>query len=176
VFRAVGKRFPKCCPVILGILLLSPSPAWAHKLNLFAHVEGATIQGKAYFSGGTAAQGVKVVAFDPAGKELGQTTTDTEGKFTMKPGGRCDHRLVVRTDDGHAAEFTVPAAELPEGDAVRANDNIDALTQQVVRLREDLNEYEQRLRFRDVLGGIGYIVGVSGVAFYFLGARRNRHG
>ena len=47
-----------------------------------------------------------------------------------------------------------------------------AVREQVRPLREQLEGYEERTRFRDVLGGIGYIVGATGLAFYFLGARR----
>jgi nickel transport protein len=32
-------------------------------------------------------------------------------------------------------------------------------------LQEKLNEYEQRIRFRDILGGIGFIVGFVGLAY-----------
>ena len=146
---------------LLVVLLLCPAQAWAHKLNVFAHVEGRTIHGAAYFGSGTAAQGVSVVAFDSAGKELGRTTTDSQGLFSLEAHRRCDHRLVVETADGHGAEYTIPAAELPAdlpagkvsampakstagpiaatsgataGDETAAK--LDALHAEVVRLRE----------------------------------------
>jgi nickel transport protein len=50
---------------------------------------------------------------------------------------------------------------------------INALHNQIVQLRKDLNAAENRLRFRDILGGIGFILGLSGAAFYFLGSRRH---
>jgi len=39
-------------------------------------------------------------------------------------------------------------------------------------LRRQIEQYEEKTRWRDVLGGIGYILGLTGAAFYFLGARR----
>ena len=41
-------------------------------------------------------------------------------------------------------------------------------------LQEQLNEYEHRLRFRDILGGIGFIVGIIGAAYgyYYRGLLR----
>ncbi len=39
-------------------------------------------------------------------------------------------------------------------------------------LARELKEFKEEVRFRDVLGGIGYIVGLAGLAFYFLGVRR----
>ena len=50
------------------------------------------------------------------------------------------------------------------------------LTAELAALRRELRQYEQRIRLRDVLGGIGYIVGMAGVAFYFLGVRRRQSG
>jgi len=46
---------------------------------------------------------------------------------------------------------------------------IDALGQQIRQLQRQVEEYEQRTRLRDVLGGIGFILGLAGIAFYFLG-------
>ena len=188
---------------LLVVLLLCPAPAWAHKLNVFAHVEGRTIRGTAYFGSGTAAQGVSVVAFDPAGNELGRTTTDSQGLFSLEAHKRCDHRLVVETADGHGAEYTISAAELPAdlpagagsampkakttagpiattaGRRFRQRNRKEARRPARVRSCDSasrLDKYEQRIRFRDLLGGIGFILGISGIAFYFLGAKRNRHG
>ena len=53
-------------------------------------------------------------------------------------------------------------------------EKVDNLTRQITELRKQINRYEERKRFHDVLGGIGYIVGLSGLAFYFLGVRRKQ--
>ncbi|MHB1033192.1 MAG: hypothetical protein ACYC35_04120 [Pirellulales bacterium] len=45
---------------------------------------------------------------------------------------------------------------------------------QIAPLRKELNDYEQQIRFRDILGGIGYIFGVMGLVFYFLGSARKK--
>ena len=49
---------------------------------------------------------------------------------------------------------------------------VDALGRQVTELRKDLDGFKNELRIQDVLGGIGYILGLMGLAFYFLGLRR----
>jgi hypothetical protein len=46
------------------------------------------------------------------------------------------------------------------------------LRRQVVGLRRDLSHWRDELRFQDILGSIGYIVGVTGLLFYFLGIRQ----
>jgi nickel transport protein len=195
------------CPLpaaLLVLVALVPAPAYAHKLNVFASVEGKTIQGKVYFSGGTPAQNVAVTAISPTGKQIGQTKTDEEGRFSIEARFRCDYRLLADTGDGHGGEYiltasvlpkdlpTLPANETREGDVKqppveRANaeptsvqtlsaDQFERLHAEIVRLEQQLNAYEDRMRITDILGGIGYIVGITGAAYYYLGARRKRPG
>jgi nickel transport protein len=52
------------------------------------------------------------------------------------------------------------------------HEEIEALARQIVALRTELNRYNDRIGLRDYLGGIGYILGIMGVVFYFLGVRR----
>lgn len=195
---------------------LCPAPAFAHKLNLFAYVEGRTLHGEAYLRGGDPVRGAAVTVFDAEGRKLGDATTDEEGKFTFDAQFGCDHKLVVDAGAGHCAEYTVPADELPgdlpppgaggqtpaetpvppaepPGEPPAEQDvptlpadrpatappgeesletRVEALTRQIVQLRKQLDDYEQKTRWHDVLGGIGYILGLMGVAFYFLGVKR----
>ena len=48
------------------------------------------------------------------------------------------------------------------------------VSRHVTPLREQLNAYEDRLRWRDVLGGIGYILGLTGLAAAFSTHRRRQ--
>ncbi len=96
----------------VSFLLVSPLAAWAHGLHLDVYVvEGASIEGEAYYHGAKAA-GAKVEVFAPDGKKLGEMETDEEGMFVFKAEFRCDHRFVV-TDSGHRATATIPAEDLP---------------------------------------------------------------
>lgn len=53
---------------------------------------------------------------------------------------------------------------------------IASLRTQVVKLREDLQAFQSAVRIRDVLGGIGYILGLMGVAFYVAGRKHRAPG
>jgi len=172
-----------------GAMLLA-TPAFGHQLYVVAHARGAMIRGEAYFRGRIPARNLEVKALDPDGRIIGETSTDEQGKFTLEAKYRCEHRLIVDTGDGHAAECTVAAGQLPDslptrGPATHAhlspnedrrppadNQQLEAIRAEVAALRDELKQYEQRTRLRDVLGGIGYIVGLSGISFYFLGIRR----
>ncbi len=80
---------------------------------------------------------------------------------------------------GH--EATVPPDQAPllaaggisSTDLERVVDS--AIARHVKPLREQLEEYEQKIRLHDILSGIGYIFGVAGIAMY-LASRKNSNG
>ena len=200
-------RILRLLPVALAVVFRA-TPADAHQLNVFAHVEGNTVQGEVYSHGHTPAPDATVSIFDPEGEKLGETTTDERGKFSFDVRFRCDHWLVVDAGGGHGAQYTVAADELPDDLPPRGSktssprkradktakplsthhthsappddralaEKLEALRKQVVGLRKDLAEYKEKVRLQDVLGGIGYILGIMGLAFYFLGVRRIKGG
>ena len=189
------------CVLALCVLVfvLASRPVQAHKVKVYASALGHTITGRVYFPGGGRARNVVVQVFGPAGEGLGRVTTDERGEFIFEAEFGCDHRFVVDPGDGHRAAHTVKADELaddlpalgsasqPVGARAAAPPrlpsaagaqvpDIEALAVQVKKLREQIEGYEERVRFRDIVGGIGYIFGAAGVVFYFLGCRRRRSG
>ena len=158
-------------------------------MEVFATVEGKTIQGRAGFHDGTPARNADVKAFDPAGQEIGRTKTDEQGKFSLEARFRCDYRLLVDTNDGHGAEYTIAAKILPadlpqrdssagsvvqvqadaEGGQGQLSDSalLKDIHGDVDALQDQLDRYEHSIRYRDILGGIGFIVGLAGAAYGF---------
>lgn len=180
-------RLPSCLAGIVVALVFFSTPALAHQINIYATVEGHTIRGKVYFRGNAPAQNVTVRAVDPQGNELNNTTTDEHGKFTMTAHDRVEHRLVADTGDGHVTDpYVLPASlfqETPAADVGRSttpssgdNSQVAQLNEQIDALQEELAACKSRLLVRDVLGGIGWIVGLTGIAYYYLGMRKKRAG
>jgi len=62
-----------------------------------------------------------------------------------------------------AASGTATASPTPD---------LTALQAQIGQLRRELDAWQHQTQFRDILGGIGFILGLAGIAFYFLGVRR----
>jgi len=187
--------------VVAAVLLLSGKAAYAHKLKLFASAEGKKISGYAYLSGGARARNVTVQVRRADGKKLADVKADEKGEFSFEAACRCDHVLTVETADGHRAEFTMRADELPDSlpapsggagapssparkaavsppkQGGHAASDIEALvdkavSRQIAPLRRQIDAYEGKTRLHDILGGIGYILGIAGVAFYFLATRK----
>ena len=177
----------------LILMACAGNRAYAHKINLFASVEGGIIKGEVYSSGGGRPANCRVHFMDAAGNVLGETTTNARGEFSYTPTRRADHLVVVNTGDGHRAEYTVKAEEFlpasiappeapvppnlpdtlsserpPHSDSGEIEEAAErAVARQLRPLREQLARSEQHMRLKDILGGIGYILGLMGVAVYF---------
>lgn len=101
----------------LLVLLLSGS-ASAHRLSVFAYVEGADIVGEVYFAGGGKAAGVVVQLRDPADHALQTTASESDGGFVFAEPGVGDYRVVADSGDGHRAEWRVTAGEFGDSPVV----------------------------------------------------------
>lgn len=180
--------------VLLTCLFVAPV-AEAHRLRIFATVDGDHIRGYAYFVGGKRLSDATVRVLDADGELLGEVQTDEDGEFHYHPEVRLDHVLEIAQPDGHRDTFTVAAAELPStlppgpdaDEAVQPDEDADVpkrevdpamdeealrtvlqetVTQPIRQLREDLDALSERRRFQDILGGMGYIVGVFGIMVF----------
>ena len=109
---------------------------------------------------------------------LGGTGVSRLGGTGVSPVHGQDARGTLRegapaiAPDERAARAASHDAPLPVGDADRGHADVEAIGRQVAALRRDFDRYRNELRLRDVLGGLGYILGIMGTAFYFLGVRR----
>lgn len=192
--------------ILIAIGLIATAPrARAHGINLFATVQGTTIEGTLVYADGTPAPGATITAFAPDGSSIGEATTDQTGRFTFQARYRCRHRLVGDVGQGHRGLFTIPEDELPDslpapgsapssevksvGDTRTHTSSAEelpvaedfdarveaAVARQLRPLREQLNRYETSIRIRDVMGGIGYLFGLAGM-LALLKTRKNRPG
>ncbi|MDD3518337.1 MAG: hypothetical protein PHQ14_08310 [Chromatiales bacterium] len=187
---------------LLLALLLAGLPAQAHLLKVFAYAEGAQIEGNAYFAGGGKAGGAHIQIFAGDDRLLAEPAPDAEGNFRYTARERIDHRIVANTGDGHRAEWTITAEQLPPTlpapggaanvasmpaaeksagvPATTADDSVtnvtaDEIEARVARavaaqlrpLREELQRHDEQVRLRDVLGGIGYILGLAGLVLWW---------
>lgn len=195
-------RHPVFALASLVVIALAPF-AWAHGINLFATVQGTTIDGTLIYADGTPARGATITAFAPDGSSIGEATTDDTGRFTFEARYHCRHRLVGDVGQGHRGLYTIPEDELPDSlpapgaavptpsaaaaEAPSANptpgagpipDDFDqrleaAVARQLGPLRKQLNHYETTIRVRDVMGGIGYLFGLAGIVV-IVKSRKNR--
>ena len=109
------------CTVLFGILL--SGTALAHKVTVFAWVEGDTVFGETKFSGGKRAKDAEVIVWDAAGNELLRTRTDNNGEFSFPIPKKTAMRIELIAGMGHKGEWTIPLEEIGDIGAVAAPDN-----------------------------------------------------
>jgi len=104
---------------LIGFLMLialgSSQQVFAHKLNLFAYVEGDMVSVEGYFADGKKAQNSAVKVFDSSGAVLVEGVSDGEGMYRFKVSQKSDLKIVLSAGMGHQGEFLMSAAELGDG-------------------------------------------------------------
>lgn len=168
--------------VLTLLLLIGPAlPAEAHKLKVFATVEGDAIVGYAFFIGGGRAQGVVWVA-RMGSDTLAEGRTDAEGGFLLPvpPAVTADITVTVDTQEGHLATATLTASR-PGAGTVPAS-SATAATGATVAPRTEtpgtggaaparIGEMQDRIRPVDVFAGLVAIAGLAGAGLWL---RRGR--
>lgn len=172
--------------LLATLLLITAAFVGAHNVVGGVYVIGDTIEGEAGFSNGDMAPaGIKVIITDMQGVDLGQTETDAEGVFRFKPSRYVTHHFSLDLGAGHTLSLTLAAEELPaalaptqlqapaataiataaDTSATTLNSQIEAaVARQVKPLRRELRELKEAAGLRDIVGGIGYILGLCGLA------------
>ncbi|ADU97485.1 hypothetical protein Theam_1524 [Thermovibrio ammonificans HB-1] len=181
--------------LVLGLF----SPALAHKISAFVDVEDNTVHLVSYFSDGTPVKNGKVEVLDSSGKVVLTGRTDKNGEFDFKVKKPGTYTAVVIAELGHRAKasFTVgkeelqpPAPSSPSGSSAvsKVSEPVAskgcAVSEQELRkiIREELDpihrellkieEQNAKVSFKDVVGGLGWIMGIFGAAALALSYRR----
>lgn len=170
---------------------------YAHKVNMFAHVEGDRITVEGYFADGKPADKAMIEVFSPSGESLLKGTADEKGVYAFDVPQVSDLRITLYAGMGHRSEYTVSEAELAgisatpsageanatagtEGSTTVAAEVAPAEVEAMVRkavgeallpVSRGLSELKEQRTFSDIVGGIGFIFGLIGV-FFYVKARR----
>ncbi|MBW1997132.1 MAG: hypothetical protein JRJ29_04105 [Deltaproteobacteria bacterium] len=185
--------------ILLGAVLLFSPGAMAHRIYLFAWIEGDVVHTQGYYSGNKAVKGGAIRVFDLDGKELLKGTTDDKGEFSFKMPVPGPLRIVLEEAMGHRTEYVLKPEGLGQGgedkgpekkkeSSVESRvvkdglglDQIRTVLEEVLDKRLGTLErsiarlgQERGPHFRDIIGGLGYIFGLMGVILYFK-SRKNR--
>ena len=178
------------------ILIWSHGPALAHKVTIFAWVEGDTVFTESKFSGGRKAVNAPVVIYDKDGKKLLEGKTDNKGEFSFKIPKITDLRVVLNATMGHKAEWMISEKEIREANPIVekksaaepsgpisvglgkeeirkiVEDSLDKKLRPILRMMTESKDTKPSLS--EIIGGIGYIFGLFGVALFFKNRNKKR--
>lgn len=189
--------------IALVFIAVAAVPAGAHKVTVFAWVEGDTVQTESKFSGGRVAKQARIEVYDGSGNFLLDGLTDDEGRFSFAAPKKEDLQVVLVAGAGHrntwmikAAEFagqtprvaedhpvatntTQPLVEnaLPQGVEV-SRDELQAMIETALDKKlqpvlHRLRQMEDGPRLSEIIGGLGYILGLVGLGAYLHYRRRS---
>lgn len=215
IFSLLRGRARLAAALLFAVLCLCRADAaQAHRVNIFAWLEGDTVVTECSFRRNSPVRGGTVIVLDDVdGGELLRGTTDDDGRFAfpVPQAVRNGHGLRIRINagEGHQNEWRMEAAEFagispaagfasPPTPApattttgAGAPSRTDApATQPLPLTREELTAVvnaalERQLgpirrelaargqegpRLQDIVGGLGWIMGLAGMGLYF--ARR----
>jgi len=181
----------------LTLLLLMPaSVVFAHKVNIFAYVEGDTIYTESYFPDGRKVEGGVVQVYDSQGNKLLEGKTDEKGEFNFKPPKKDNLKIVLVASMGHKNSYTLSEDELPDTIAAQKVQELESRESEVKEVMQvdleqikriidsSLNEklkpimrqltkaQQKEVSFTEVVGGIGYIFGIMGIILYFASKKK----
>lgn len=185
---------------VMAALLLTAFPAWAHKVSVFGYVENGWLLGEGYFPGGGKAKASKVELLDQKGRVLATTKTDNKGAFKMElPKAKGPLKLVISAGMGHKGQYVLTAQDLGQGqagehqapEALTSQSDVQggqidqamlqaaiekALDQKLAPLKAQIAKLqaERAIGVADVLGGLGYILGLLGLAAYMKNRKHKR--
>lgn len=185
--------------LLIPLITFPTASAFAHKVTIFAWVEGDTIYTQSKFSKGRKAKGALVTVFDTEGNRLLEGTTDEKGEFSFKIPKKTGLKIVLKASMGHMAEWKIPVEEIAAAQASQ-NKTLEAgVTGNAIPVpgptgmqREEIKRLideslDQKLGpiismladsqdrgpgISEIMGGIGYIFGLVGVALYFANRRK----
>jgi nickel transport protein len=194
-------------------MMFQSTSASAHKVTVFAWVDGDTIHTQSKFSGGKRVKDAPILVYDAKDKLLLQGKSDENGMFSFKIPQRTALKIVLKASMGHMAEWKLQAEELgaeskiavqstgekaplaTASDSVGIQKNLDGSGPAKISLnRHEIEEIindslDKKLRpitqmladamnpqpgFTEIMGGLGYILGLVGIALYFANRKRNR--
>jgi nickel transport protein len=171
----------------------------AHRVTIFAWIDGDTIHTQSKFGGGKRVNNGEVSVFDPEGNLLLKGNTDENGEFSFKVPEKISLKIELNAGMGHQGQWIVPAEEIGalQQDSYVASDRSEDVNQAAETksepvvtapglTREDIEQaveqaVEKKLkpvmqmlselsepgpRISDILGGIGYILGLVGIGAY----------
>ncbi|MBV5307745.1 MAG: carboxypeptidase regulatory-like domain-containing protein [Desulfobulbaceae bacterium] len=94
------------------VFLSTTGLALAHKVNLFAYVEGETVFTESYFPDGKFVEDGVVEVFDKNNTKLLEGKTDAKGLFHFQLPRKEDLTIVINASMGHKNSFLLKASEM----------------------------------------------------------------
>ncbi|MTI61641.1 MAG: hypothetical protein FH762_16930 [Firmicutes bacterium] len=183
-------KYPLLIIFFVTIIFIVTVPTIAHKVILYAYVEGGKVVVEGGFGDGSAAKNAVVKVYNSQNELLNQGITNNSGLYEFEIPAKTDLKIVLNAGMGHQAEYTINKDKLPDISIKNSKENKDTtvtvfnedklrgiISQEIDKKITPLNRKLLRIEnnkgpgITEILGGIGYILGIMGFALYFTKGR-----
>lgn len=162
--------------------------AIAHRVNVFAWADGDMVYVEGKFSGGKKIIAGKIIVTDSSGVEVLTGQTNDQGEFSFKRPQPTELKIILEAGMGHRAEWTLPvddghanhSADESQSEETQTAVNAGVSRAEIEAIVEKALDKQMKPVLKmlaesratgpgisDILGGIGYIIGLAGIAAYF---------
>ena len=196
---------------ILLLLVFFAGNAHAHRVIIFAWIDGQTVHTVSKFPGGKKVAGSPVIVYDKSGDRLLAGKTDDKGSFSFEIPKNSALDIVLEAGAGHQAEWHLTGQEISaalgkevdsspstatkavqqkagrpandqSGQSPQAKGVNAAAIQSIVEKTLDrkmapmmqilVDMHDPGPSITEIMGGIGYIIGLFGIVFYFAARKK----
>jgi len=182
------------------LILLTAGIASAHKIIVFAYKEGDTVFVESKFSGGKKVKNGRISVLDSAGNKILSGKTDDQGRFSFSNTGNEALNIIVYAGTGHQNNWILPADEAGDSDRIENKNASEAVSAEgltkegavpcdaakiekvldrklepIMKKLDRLEARQRRPSITDILGGIGYILGLVGIVTFMRNRRKENN-
>jgi nickel transport protein len=156
--------------------------SFAHNVRIFAWKDGDKVLTESRFSGGGKVKNGQIEVYDDQGRKLLEGKTDNQGRFSFKAPEKTGLDIVLKTGAGHQNHWKIPfeSGEKKEGKRTGktgipekilvSQQELETIVERIMDKKLDpimtmlLDQKSRGPSISDILGGIGYIIGLAGLA------------
>jgi len=121
--------------------LLDQNFAIAHKVMIFAYLEGDTVYTESKFSGGKKVTGGKIIVRDLKGNQLLEGKTDNNGEFFFKLPEKTALKIILKAGMGHTASWIIPLNEIEELITTDKEEKANSNETKALKQKTDITEF-----------------------------------
>lgn len=111
--RSIGRLTITSCALAALLWVSLSGVSSAHRVTIFAWVDGDTVHTESKTGGGKSVKGASVSVLGDDGNPLLTDKTDDGGRFSFRVPQKTDLTVVLKAAMGHKAQWKIPAGELP---------------------------------------------------------------
>ena len=189
-YQVTGSKL--CMLFVFLVMSFSVSVAHAHKVHIFAYVDGELVKTESRFNGGRPARNCKVTVQSVTSQDVVlEGKSNDKGFFQFPvPTQKETVDIIISCGDGHrgtwrlASEDFFPVADQHDShkhnqarrdvEQITESDDVglrkivaEEVEKKLAPLRRDLARLaEKKTTIQDILAGIGYLLGLAGLAAY----------